>query len=75
MQGAVRGQPGFREFFDMGIPLGIHLDDRGYPSQATSGIVHHKADGSVLVIPARPAPVRTSRPCRGRPNPRASPGM
>jgi hypothetical protein len=49
-----RGQPGFRERIDFGRPIGEYVGPDGSATKTSVGIVHHRADGSVHIVPARP---------------------
>lgn len=51
-----RGAPGFRERIDFGEPIGVHVDPAtGTESPTTVGIVHYDKQGSIHIVPARPA--------------------
>lgn len=48
------GQPGHRERVDFGRPIGEYVDRDGNARPTSIGIVHHRMDGSVHIVPGRP---------------------
>jgi Bacterial toxin 50 len=49
-----RGQLGFRERVDFGRPIGEYVDRDGHAWSTSIGVIHHRRDGSVHIVPGRP---------------------
>lgn len=50
-----RGQAGFKERIDFGEDIGVHVGEDGTRCPTTVGILVYAKDGSIHIIPARPA--------------------
>ena len=50
------GQAGYKERVDFGYLIGSYASEDGAAAPTTVGLFHYRADGSVHIVPGRPAP-------------------